>query len=91
MKDEECRKKMRTAICKMCCRTLNWSEGLPLRLVGSPDTGKCLGWHWVDGLILGNAQRVFIADQGLSMKFERFAHELGDSKTETLAINSVMS
>jgi hypothetical protein len=45
----------------------------------------------VNRLILGNAQRVFIADQGLSMKLERFAHELGDSKTENDVSNQLFT
>ena len=52
------------------------------RLSGSisgAHTGQRLGRHRVDWLILGNTQRVFVANQGLGMQFERLAHQLCDS------------
>lgn len=48
-------------------------------LIGSANAGQRLGRHRVDWLILGNAQRVLVANQGLRMQFERLAHELCNS------------
>lgn len=39
-------------------------------LVGSANTSKRLGGHRVDRLVLCNAQRIFVADQGLGVQFE---------------------
>lgn len=41
-----------------------------LALVRGANAGKRLRRHWVNRLVLGNAQRIFVADQGLGMKFE---------------------
>lgn len=50
-------------------------------LVGGANASKRLGRHRVDRLILCNAQRILVADQGLGVQFEGLAHQLGDSMT----------
>lgn len=39
-------------------------------LVGGTNACKRLGRHRVDRLVLCNAQRIFVADQGLGVQFE---------------------
>ena len=39
-------------------------------LVGSADAGKRLCGHRVNGLVLGDAQRIFIADKSLRVQLE---------------------
>lgn len=41
-----------------------------IALVRGANAGKRLRRHWVNRLVLGDAQRIFVADQGLGMKFE---------------------
>lgn len=48
-------------------------------LVCSADASERLGWHSMDRLILADTERIFVADKGLRVKLERFAHQLGNS------------
>lgn len=48
--------------------------------ISGANTGQCLCRHRVDWLVLGNAQRVFVAHQGLCVQFERLAHQLCNSE-----------
>jgi hypothetical protein len=51
-------------------------------LIGGADARKAFGGHRMQGLIFGDAERIFIAHQSLRVKLERLPHKLGDSTTE---------
>ena len=59
-----------------------------MRLIRSADAGERLGRHRVDRLVLGNAQGILVADQGLGVQLERLAHQLGDSIRQLVTVQS---